>query len=78
MPNAGSSDRVRSPGLWMAVAASLTLGLAPFVPLPHLVEKAIWLWRGQPLRAADLFDLAFHGAPWAWLAVEVVRSLRRR
>lgn len=54
--------------------ASLTLGLAPFFPEPHLVGKLRWVAGGavgmQPL---DWGDLAMHGAPWVWLAVTLVR-----
>jgi hypothetical protein len=62
--------------LWLALVASLTLGLAPFLPMPHLAEKVLWLLRGQPLRAVDVFDLALHGAPWVWLLVAALRSRR--
>lgn len=54
--------------------ASLTLGLAPFVPEPHLLGKLRWVAGGavgmQPL---DWGDLALHGAPWVWLVVAAVR-----
>ncbi len=47
------------------IAACLTLGLAPFLPQPHLVEKIRWLSAGTPqLRPIDWFDLVMHGAPW--------------
>lgn len=54
----------------MALLASLTLGLAPFVPEPHLFGKLRWLAGGAVgMEAADWFDLAMHGAPWIWLLV---------
>lgn len=56
--------------------ASLTLGLAPFVPEPHLVEKARWALTGQPFKAVDVFDVVMHGAPWVWLLVTAVAVLR--
>ncbi len=50
--------------------ACLTLGLAPFAPEPHLVEKIRWLAAGGAgMRPLDLFDLLMHGAPWLWLAI---------
>lgn len=56
------------PDLTMPVLASATLGLAPFTPEPHLVEKLRWLATGQPFAAIDVFDLLMHGAPFMWLA----------
>ncbi|MBN8678018.1 MAG: hypothetical protein J0M29_07315 [Chitinophagales bacterium] len=54
---------------WKFVAlATLTLGLAPFVPEPHLFGKVRWVAGGainmQPL---DWFDLVWHGLPWLLL-----------
>ncbi len=47
------------------IALCLTLGLAPFFPQPHLLEKIRWLIAGTPqLRPIDWFDMAMHGAPW--------------
>jgi len=39
------------------------LGLAPFRPEPHLVEKLRLLVNGQLVRPVDIFDLFMHGAP---------------
>lgn len=45
-----------------------TLGLAPFLPEPHLVEKLRWLIdSSQQLQAIDWFDVLFHGVPWILL-----------
>ena len=49
------------------LVAALTLGLAPFLPEPHLAEKVRWLATGEGLATIDLFDLVLHGAPWVWL-----------
>lgn len=52
----------------MVIVACLLLGLAPFVPEPHLLGKLRWVAGGaigmQPL---DWFDLAWHGFPWVLL-----------
>ena len=62
-----------------ALLASLTLGLAPFVPEPHVVGKLRWvLGGGHGMSAMDVGDLLMHGAPWVWLAVEVGLEVRRR
>jgi hypothetical protein len=60
----------------MPALASLTLGLAPFLPVPHVIEKISWLVTGHPMRPIDWFDLALHGAPWVWLGVTVAGVLR--
>ncbi|MEQ8553701.1 MAG: hypothetical protein RIC06_03300 [Cyclobacteriaceae bacterium] len=52
----------------MAVILSLTLGLAPFSPEPHLWGKLKWVWGGAVgMQAVDYFDLIMHGAPWVFL-----------
>ncbi|MDP2758606.1 MAG: RND transporter [Desulfurivibrionaceae bacterium] len=37
--------------------------LAPFHPMPHVVEKIIMLKNGLLHRPIDIFDLLFHLAP---------------
>ena len=63
--------------LWILVAIALTLGLAPFVPEPHLWEKLKMLAGGTLSRPIDIFDLLYHGAPWVLLALKLVRMQRR-
>lgn len=46
---------------WLVVGGSLTLGLAPFYPKPHLLEKLVLLSQGELTRAIDIFDLLLHG-----------------
>jgi hypothetical protein len=53
---------------------AVTLGLAPFSPEPHLVEKLRMLSDGTLTSSLDLFDLLFHAAPWVWFAVALVRG----
>lgn len=69
-----ASDRPGS--LLLPLGAALTLGLAPFRPMPHVVEKLLWLVQGHPFRPVDVFDLLLHAAPWVWLAVALARRLR--
>ncbi|MDU8911217.1 RND transporter [Aestuariicoccus sp. MJ-SS9] len=54
-----------------------TLGLAPFVPEPHVWEKLKMLAAGELARPADIFDLLFHGAPWGLLALKIVVTRRK-
>lgn len=52
----------------LAIIASLTLGLAPFTPEPHLFGKVRWVLGGaKGMQAMDWFDLFMHGAPFIYL-----------
>jgi len=55
------------------LVAALTLGLAPFVPEPHVWEKLKLLAAGHLVRPIDIFDLFLHGAPWVLLAIRLAR-----
>lgn len=51
----------------------MTLGLAPFMPEPHIVGKLRWIAGGADgMGAADWFDVVMHGSPWLLLAVFLV------
>ena len=63
--------------LALFVIASLTLGLAPFVPEPHLVEKFRMLAAGELARPLDIFDLLMHAAPWLLLLLKLYRRTLR-
>ena len=60
----------------LVVLARATLGLAPFVPVPHVLEKLGMLARGQLVRPIDWFDLLMHGTPWALLVAKGVVAWR--
>jgi hypothetical protein len=64
--------------LTLFVVAALTLGLAPFLPEPHLWEKLKMLATGELARPIDIFDLILHATPWVLLAIKVARSVRTR
>ena len=49
------------------------LGLAPFVPEPHVWEKLKMLADGSLRRPIDIFDLVLHGTPWVLLLLKVIR-----
>lgn len=57
------------------IPATLLLGLAPFYPLPHAVEKLVLLAKGALNRPVDIFDLCFHLTPLALLLVKIMRGL---
>ncbi len=57
---------------WLvAIFLCLSLGLAPFVPEPHIVEKLRMLAHGTLTRPIDIFDLVLHAAPFVLLLVKV-------
>lgn len=59
----------------LLIIACLTLGLAPFVPQPHIWEKLQMLAKGELVRPIDWFDFVLHGAPWALLITKGIVSL---
>jgi hypothetical protein len=62
--------------LW--IVASLSLGLAPFVPEPHLWGKLKWVFGGAVgMNGADWFDLIMHGTPWLLLIASLLLKLRQ-
>ncbi|MCG8487409.1 MAG: RND transporter [Candidatus Thiodiazotropha sp.] len=60
----------------MIALPALLLGLAPFVPEPHLWEKLKMLMAGTLHRPIDIFDLLMHGIPVILLAIKVIRGER--
>ena len=48
--------------------------LAPFHPIPHVVEKLAMLKNGTLVRPIDIFDLFFHLAPLALLFAKWIRG----
>ena len=66
------------PSLLGPVLLSLTLGLAPFLPEPHIVGKLRWVAGGAVgMGAADWFDLLMHGTPFVWLAWTLLARLKQ-
>ncbi|HEB70638.1 MAG TPA: RND transporter [Desulfobulbus sp.] len=55
------------------VPAAVFLGLAPFVPEPHLVEKIRMLTHGTLVRPIDIFDLFYHGFPILLIGAKLMR-----
>jgi len=54
-------DIIRRLPWFVLILGTLTLGLAPFFPQPHLFEKTQMLSNGELSRGIDVFDLFFHG-----------------
>jgi len=52
----------------------LTLGLAPYVPEPHIWGKIKWILGGaRGMGLIDWFDFVLHGLPWV-LAVRLLNK----
>ena len=64
--------------LSILVVLSLTLGLAPFVPEPHLFEKIRMLYQGELKRPIDIFDLLLHATPWTLLFIKLGLLIKRQ
>ena len=56
----------------------LTLGLAPFVPEPHVWEKTKMLLTGTLTNSVDIFDFVMHGLPFVLLLLKLILSLREK
>jgi hypothetical protein len=54
----------------LLIIAALTLGLAPFLPKPHIVEKLQMLMSGDLKKPIDIFDLLLHAAPFILLLLK--------
>jgi len=62
----------------LVIMMCLTIGLAPFFPEPHIVEKLRMLFAGTLHRPLDIFDMLMHGAPWILLALKLGRMALSR
>ena len=61
--------------LSLLIVLCLSLGLAPFVPEPHLLEKLKMLASGELNKLIDVFDLLLHGTPWLLLITKLFLAL---
>lgn len=57
------------------VMACLTLGLAPFTPEPHVVQKLRMLATGALRAPLDRLDLVLHGTPWVLIVARLVAGV---
>jgi len=64
--------------LWLLVSVAVYMLLAPFTPMPHVLEKIIMLKDGVLTRPLDMFDLVFHLIPVTLLVIRLVRMVRQR
>ena len=58
------------------IIVAVVMLLAPFRPMPHVLEKLIMLKNGTLTRPLDIFDLFFHLAPAAVLVLKWIRGMQ--
>jgi hypothetical protein len=56
------------------IVIAVLMILAPFKPMPHVLEKLIMLKNGTLTKPIDIFDLFFHLVPTLILLLKVYRS----
>lgn len=57
----------------IVIVLCLTLGLAPFIPEPHLLGKIRWIAGGaEGMKGQDYFDVLLHGFPFILLVRLIV------
>jgi hypothetical protein len=67
-------DKISYPIL---IVIAVFMLLAPFKPMPHVLEKLIMLKNGTLSKPIDIFDLFFHLFPTMILLVKVYRSFSK-
>ena len=69
---------MKDKNILIALIASLTLGLAPFRPEPHILGKIRWIMGGgDGMGLADYGDLLMHGIPWLFLIYFLVKKFTK-
>ena len=61
--------------LSLLIVLCLSLGLAPFTPEPHLLEKLKMLAACELSKLIDIFDLVLHATPWILLIIKLLLPL---
>lgn len=63
----------------LIILLCITLGLAPFVPEPHIWGKIKWIAGGaNGMAVKDWFDVLLHGIPWLLLIrLLIIKSLNK-
>lgn len=56
------------------IPITILMLLAPFQPMPHVVEKMMMLKNGTLTRPIDIFDLFFHLTPLFLLLTKLFRG----
>lgn len=56
------------------IVIAIIMFLAPFRPMPHVIEKLLMLKNGALTRPIDIFDLFFHLIPTLLLVAKLLRD----
>ncbi len=59
------------------IIAAVFMILAPFKPMPHVLEKLIMLKNGTLTRPIDIFDLFYHLVPTIILGLKIYRDFSK-
>ena len=59
------------------IAVAVLMLLAPFRPMPHVLEKLLMLKNGTLTRPIDIFDLFFHLIPTILLCLKIYRAYHK-
>ena len=63
---------------WIVVILlCITLGLAPYTPQPHVIEKLILLIDGKLNNPIDIFDFLMHLSPFILLTLKIILNLKK-
>ena len=62
---------------WILIAIAVFMLLAPFRPMPHVIEKLIMLKNGTLTKPIDIFDLFYHLVPIIILLLKVYRDFMK-
>ncbi len=60
----------------MLIIFSVMMLLAPFKPMPHVVEKLIMLKNSTLTKPIDIFDLIFHLSPLILLIIKAIKDMK--
>jgi len=58
------------------IIAAIFMLLAPFRPMPHVVEKLLMLKNGILFKPIDVFDLFYHLIPTILLILKILRDFK--
>jgi hypothetical protein len=59
------------------IIAAIFMLLAPFRPMPHVVEKLLMLKNGILTKPIDVFDLFYHLIPTILLILKILRDFKK-
>jgi hypothetical protein len=59
------------------IIAAIFMLLAPFRPMPHVVEKLLMLKNGILFKPIDVFDLFYHLIPTILLILKILRDFKK-